>query len=102
MRGIADQIRLWLRRFEMVFPLYSLTDLSTEPRPRPELTLSGGTVGTGLTSSVDLLAEVVPSRPVVTDVVLSVQARQAGVAASHHVAAPNVPGQGGSLSEGFI
>ena len=66
--------------------------LSTEAGPRPKLTLSGGgTVCTGLTSSVNLLAVVVPSRAVVTDEVLSVQVAQAGVATSHHVAAPDVP-----------
>ena len=50
-----------------------LTHRSTEPRPRSQLTAGGGrTAGTGLTSPVNLLAEVVAGRSVVTDEVLSV------------------------------
>ena len=71
-----------------------VTHRSTEPRPRSLLTAGGGgTAGTGLTSPVNLLAEVVAGRSVVTDEVLSVQSRQSRVASSLYVATPNIPCQ---------
>ena len=57
------------------------------------MSLTGGgwrTAGTGLTAPVNLLAEVVAGRSVVTDEVLSVQARQSRVASRLYVAAANI------------
>ena len=72
-----------------------LTERKTECGPRSRLTLRcWRTAGTGLTTSVDLLAVVVPSRAVVTDVVLSVQPGYPGPTGCLDIAAPNIPRMG--------